>query len=547
MGRESFDYKSLTKDELKSTFNDIRFRREPWHHQLVAMAFAADKNRVNLFLDVRTGKSMVSLYIIQYLWGCAKTLIVCPSSAFGSWRQDIQEWTDLSYCLLVGNAERRKQLLSVKKDLYIINYEGLKSIYGNNCGKLCPDCGGKNKSCAKCGGVGVVGGWNINFNEIVHNFDCVIFDESHRLSSYKSLQSTVCFELSRKSKKVMGLTGTPIDGDLLGLFNVQKVIDMGRALGPNFYAYRFKYFNPPKFGYKWNLKKDCKEQILLKLEESAISFGSEECFDLPELQEIIRPVRPTGEFLEIQEQIINGRQLSLNEMSVEAFDMKARPTKLRELSSGFIFFDDSNNCKNTYVLKDNPKTEALLDIVKDNSSKIIVYHQFIPTGRIIEEELRKHKIEFVRARGGQNPMERLQTIEKFQKNEKVKVLIAHPTCASEGFDGSASNIVVFFDQVTSPKVRAQCVGRIRGDKQTKKCLVIDLVLEESIDEVAIKNRGKRTSFVMAAMEFIRNYTGDKPKRRARPKRKTQPKFHDIFDENADSDGTLLINDDHPEQ
>ena len=126
---DDFDYKSLTKEEVHEIFADVDFHCEPMLHQYVSLAFGMGRDRVSFWHDVGVGKTLIALYLAK-LWKCKKILVVCPSSAFGSWRRDLRYNTDFSYVFLTGSGRERKRELKKKaKEVYVITYAGLKTIY----------------------------------------------------------------------------------------------------------------------------------------------------------------------------------------------------------------------------------------------------------------------------------------------------------------------------------------------------------------------------------------------------------------------------------
>jgi len=486
----NFNYKSLSKEELQYIFKDVDLPLQLMQHQLISLVFASERDRVALFHDVGTGKTLISLEMVKF-WRCKKILVVAPSSAFGSWRRDLKNYTNLSYQFLIGSGRIRKSMLKKNKDVYIINYEGLKTLYS----KL-----------SKVKGKG----WEILSDSFIHNFDYIILDEVHKVKSYTALQSKICLELSKRAEHVIGLTGTPIDKSYLELFNIFKVIDVGKSLGANFFAYRFRYFDRrvcgSKWGRKWiewDIKPDCEEKILDKISGTTISFSREECFDLPSLQKIFKFIPPSKQFIQLQEDIINNKSLcSIDKTILVDSKIKAKAFALRELPSGFFYYGKD---KNTFRLKKNPKVEALLDLLEDSSSKIIVFYWFVEERDIISNALRKEKISFCSAFGGQNTFDREKEIDKFQKDENVRVLISQVTVASEGFDAFAANVVVFFSPLSSPKMIKQCVGRAYRKGQERKVLVVDFVMEDSIEERVIVNRSGRFNLVKETMQYIQDF------------------------------------------
>jgi len=475
-----FNYKSLREKELDYIFQDVSFKISPRWHQFVTLAFIQGEKleRVLLFEGVGTGKTLCSLFTTQF-WNCKKILVICPGSAFSAWERDIPGGTDYSYTFLVGSKKERIRELKKGRDVSIINYAGLKSIY-------CKLIGGK--------------GWKIN-SSFSDNFDCIIIDEAHRVNNYKSLQTKIIYQLSKRAKYVIGMTGTSVDKSMLELFNIYKTVDLGKSLGFNFFIYRNAYFYPA--GYDWKLKDGAKEKILKSISGNTISFDREECFDLPDLQEEMIIVRPSKEFLDLQNQIIRDLPINIKDIDINNFDIKAKANCLRELSGGFLYYNEENERK-TYYLKNNPKLDALLELVEATESKILIFYWYKEERILIEKMLKKNKIGFVSVYGGQNHIERNKAIKQFTDNSNVQIMIAQSRI-SEGYDASIAQIAIFYLPLGSPRMRTQCVGRIYRSGQTKKCIVYDLVLEDSVDHRIIKDRSERFSLVNSVKKYMQSY------------------------------------------
>lgn len=492
---EDFDYKSLTKEECKHLFSHISFPLEPMWHQYVSLVFASERNRICWAQDVGVGKTLCALYAAK-LWGCKKMLVVCPSSAFGSWRRDLKNNTNFSYVFLNESTRERKRKLKKNYNVYVITYEGLKTIFA----KLCPQASGLRKS------------WEIQLNSFIHEFDCTILDEVHRVHEYDALQSRICFEVSKRSKRLIGMTGTLIDKSYLELFNIYRIIDLGKSLGTNFYAYRYRHFDKVRKGsesrwgkhwFEWEIKPGHEEKILDRISDVTLCFELDECFELPPTIPIVTHIQPTKQFLKLQKEIIENKLTKVPGTDISiGKKIKAKAHILRELPSGFFYYGDD---KEVYNLKSNPKIEALHDLLEDTSSKIVVFYWYREEKAILEKGLRKKKIPFCSAFGGQDLTDREKEIKRFSDEEKVRVLLSQVRVASEGFDAFVANIALFFSPLGSPKMRKQCIGRIRRKGQTKKCSAIDFVVEGSLEERVIQNRGPRFNLVQETMEYIRDF------------------------------------------
>jgi SNF2 family DNA or RNA helicase len=487
-----FKYKNISFSELKEIFSNFNWKCEPRWHQYVSLLYAADdRDRLCYFHDVGTGKTPLGIMTAKYLWGAKKILVVCPSSAFGAWEKDIPQFTNYSHTILTGTSKQRlKELKKWDKDVYIINYEGLKTIFATLFKKTAAGNGG---------------GWRIDNSKFNYYFDCIIFDEVHKCKNYSALQTKICAKLSRQSKHAIGLTGTPIDNSLLEAFQIMNVVDLGKSLGTNFFTFRFNYFDKKR--YDWILRNGAKNKILEKMKTSSISFSAEECYDLPEIQEQELILQPTAEYKTLLGQIRHNNRIKFKNKHVEFLNSSGEISDqkcleaLRQIACGF-FYDQE---KNAVLLSKQPKAKAIVDKLEDSNSKIIIFYHYKAEKIIYEKELSRAKIGFLSMYGGQDLNERRKFEKQFHKDPKIRVIIAQKSVANEGFDGTAATIIVHTTPVGSPKIRKQCKGRIRrANQKAKHLFAYDLVLLQSVDERIIQNRGPRFSFVKDCMDFLKD-------------------------------------------
>jgi len=474
------DYKKLPLSFFEDIFSDIKFKLKPMWHQYVSLAFALDgRNQVAYFHDIGTGKTLAALYTI-HLWNVKKTLVVCPRSAFSAWQRDIIKYTNFTYIFLDGTKKERMKNLSRKRDIYIINYEGLKCIYAILLRGL---------------------GWQIIHKSFINNFDCIIYDEVHKTSAFGSLQSKICYQLSTRAKYIIGLTGTPIKSELLNLWGVFRVIDLGRCLGDNFYQFRRAYFKQGMF--TWYPKKGSNEKILNKILPITISFKRQDCFDLPDIVFENKFAHKTTEYKKLETDILNNLSISFKEGTLTSANVLNKSQKLMQLIGGFIYIENKDG-KQTHRLKTNSKLKVLDDCIKETNDKVLIFHQYVEEGRIIEDWCIKNKIKFCSIRG--ETKDKLKQYKKFVKSKSIKAMIAHPMSAGESFDFSVCSVVIFYSNGGGQLSRKQAIGRVHRKGQKNKCVVIDIILKDSVDEIIIKNQENKKVLAEKVLMYIREHS-----------------------------------------
>lgn len=489
------NYKKLSMDQLLAMFEGIHFKTPPLHHQLVSLAFAMDlgRTRINFVHDIGTGKTLVGLYT-TWLWRPRSTLVVCPNSVIRkTWVKQIKKHTNLSYVILDGTTEERLDKLKLEADLYLINYEGLMYVWGTKVPLY-------NKKGQYVGST-----FELDPSKFDNYFEGLIFDELHKLKNHESIRTRIAHQLSLRAKYVIGLTGTPISTSEMDLWAEYWVIDNGESLGHNFFSFRRSFF---KEGfYEWKIKGESARQRLLdKISHVTLRYDREECFDLPLRQPPqIRLGVPTKEQLRLTNNVVNEIRIELSKGILKKQDALHRSLRLLQICGGFLPVEDEVGEQKIEYLKTNPKVELLLEVLEEIRGKVIVFHQFVPEGRLIENALRKEGYTFASLRGEVKGKD--TEYERFLNDPKVKILVANPQCGGEGVDElqDICSVMVFYSSPYLALIRKQAEGRIERKGQNKHCLFIDLVLEGTMDEVVLQGLEQGKELLDNVLRYIREF------------------------------------------
>lgn len=130
---------------------------KPRDYQLLAIKAALPHDGFALFMEQRTGKTPVALWIREE-WGCKDTIIVCPKKAIPVWEKAIRD---------IGHNPSL---------FFIINFEQLR----------------------------------LQIKELKNvKWDLAIIDESHRIKERSSQQTKDCWKIGKNSRKRLILTGSP--------------------------------------------------------------------------------------------------------------------------------------------------------------------------------------------------------------------------------------------------------------------------------------------------------------------------------------------------
>lgn len=188
------------------------------------------------------------------------------------WPDEVAKWADfkgLSVGVLHG--PKKEQVLEEDHDIYVINYEGLKWLFGRE--KV-------NKKWKKfLTPAGKV---------LMDKANVLVFDELSKMKHRDTQRFALIEPWLTKFHRRYGLTGSPAPNGLMDLFGQCYALDQGRTLGAYITHYRQEYFTPvDDLGYTYALKHGADQQIYERLKPLALSMTAEDHLKLPKRRDFV--------------------------------------------------------------------------------------------------------------------------------------------------------------------------------------------------------------------------------------------------------------------
>ena len=130
----------------------------------------------------------------------------------------------------------------------------------------------------------------------------------------------------------------------------------------------------------------------------------------------------------------------------------------------------------------SPKTLAVKEIVKDvvdSGKKIVVFSWFASYLEMLKQELKDYKVELISGQAGDESSSREARL-RFQEGDSQVMLGSITTMI--GIDLTKADTCIFTDRFWVPNTNFQAEDRLHRVGQKGNVLVIDLVMEDSIDQ-----------------------------------------------------------------
>lgn len=422
----------------------------PHKYQQMAIDKILNTPRCGLFLDMGLGKTAITLTAVEELiynsFEVSKVLVIAPLRvAEDTWTRECDKWEhlkNLKVSRVLGTPRQRRLALAQDADIYVINRENVVwltdelSSIGN--------------------------GWM---------FDMVVIDELSSFKSSKAQRFRALRKYITRSKRVVGLTGTPAPNGLIDLWSQIYLLDSGERLGRTVTGYRERYFTPNQrnqttiFNYK--LKDDAEQAIMNKISDICISMKAEDWLDMPERIDSVVSVKMTAKQLAEYEQFERDCYMQFAEGEVTAATAATLTNKLLQYSNGAMYTSNGE-----YAITNEQKLDALAEIIDtSNGQPVLCFYSF-------RHDLERIKSKFKFAR----KLESSADIEDWN-NGRIQLLLAHPAGAGHGLNlQTGGHIVVWYGLTWSLELYQQANARLYRQGQLNTVVIHHLITENTCDE-----------------------------------------------------------------
>ena len=226
------------------------------------------RGRALLGDEMGLGKTLQALGFLFRNPAALPAVVACPAAVKQQWADEAFKHLELRASLLEGRKPSAFPKLS-QPQLVIVNYEIAKD-WASWLAKLCPET--------------------------------LILDEAHRCKNHRAQVTKAIRRVARKSKRVIGLTGTPLENRPIELFPVLQMIrpDLFRSR----WAYAQKFCGPRYNGLQWDFSGSSNEEELHRLLTTSCMIRRKKADVLDQLPPKIRtvqqvPLRDPAEYHEV--------------------------------------------------------------------------------------------------------------------------------------------------------------------------------------------------------------------------------------------------------
>ncbi|MBM4091827.1 MAG: DEAD/DEAH box helicase [Planctomycetes bacterium] len=433
-------------------------------YQLDGVAFAVGAGRAVLADDMGLGKTIQGIGVAELLARVAnvqRVLIVCPTSLKAQWDSEIQRFCDRDCQLVMGSAEERFLQYDNGCFFTICNYEQV-----------------------------------LRDLEPIEQltWDLIILDEGQRIKNWAAKTSRVIKSL--RSRFALVLSGTPLENRLDELYSVVQFID-DRRLGPGFrffHRHRMVDEKGKVTGYKNldELRANLKPLLLRRTRASVLQQLP------PRTTETVRiPASEEQERLS-RENVARAAQIASKKFLTEMDLLRIQQHLLvaRMAADSTFLVDKQEPAFST-------KLEYLADLFEqlwqEPDRKVVLFSEWTTMLDLIEKQLKRFEIEYVRLDGSVPQRKRQQLVHRFQKTASCRLFMT-TNAGSTGLNLQSANTVINVDLPWNPAVLEQRISRAHRMGQKRPVNVYLLVTTDTFEERLLSTLADKRDLAMAALD-----------------------------------------------
>jgi SNF2 family DNA or RNA helicase len=478
--------------ELESADGD----EDLFPHQRAGVQFLKTARRALLADEPGLGKTAQAIRALKAIQDSGEevfpALIVCPNTLKKNWAREFARWwPGVKTQVIKGTASQRKKQFESGADVYIINWESLRSHsrlsgYGSIALVHCKPCGGLNESVTetRC---------EVHPRELNKiDFKAVVADEIHRSKDPKSKQSRALWSATGNAQIRFALTGTPIANNVVDLWSILH------WLSPQDWPSKTKWIDRMidimlnAFGGMMVIGVKPMMQDEFYKSVNPVMRRMLKKVVLPHLPPVLnerRDVEMSPKQKKAYEQM---RDTMIAELesgdALTAPSILTQTTRLLQFASSYadMVVDESTGEMKAILSEPSCKVDALMDDISngdfgdDSVAVCAVSRQLI---ELLSAAMTKAKIPHGLITGAQNEDERQKAVDDFQEG-RIKWILFTAQAGGVGITLTAARRLVMLQRPWSLVDHKQALDRVHriGSEIHDSILIMDYVTEGTLEE-----------------------------------------------------------------
>jgi SNF2 family DNA or RNA helicase len=481
----------------------------PLPYQLRGAEFLVDEGMRGALLALDPGQRKTSIVYAAFLAlkkakRAKRMLVVAPlRPAQLVWPAEAEKWSQFAKLRVVLlHGDKKDELARSPADVFVINPEGLKWLFGVTKTKKIGSDGAQSKRPT----------YSFDLSRVkALGCDVLTMDEAHMFKHGNSDRSKIIVPNAELFRYRFGSTGTPEEEGLHDLFGVMRPIDLGRSLGRYITHFRKQFFFETGFqGRELVLKPEAEKQIRQRIAPSTFTISAKEAAKIPALREpppieVELPPAARKVYREMERELI----VELERGTVTAANAGVATLKCRQIASGALYDErvpGAPRGKRGWTQIHTAKAEAAAEVYEELAGKqLLLLYEFDHEVEPLLAALGESDAEVF---GGGMSTAEAKRVEAAWNAGKIRKLLGQPQAVGTGLNlqGSHANQVLWVTPTYRRGLYEQTVRRLqRSGNASRAVFSRVLVARGTFDEAAQSARLSKQEGSAAFMRALRDY------------------------------------------
>lgn len=428
---------------------------KPMAHQAASLKHAEKNDRVLDLSDAGTGKTAVVIwdFVRRRKRGGGALLVLCPRSLMSTvWVNDFKKFAP-TMRVGVASAAKREAVFSQDLDVYVANHDATRWL-------------AKQKEA------------------FFKRFGMLAIDELSFFKHHGSQRSIAARRISKHFKVRRGMTATPNSISITDVWHQAVLIDDGRRLGTEFYAFRNMICEPAQVArsakaVNWTDKEGAEEAVFGLLQDITVRHKRENCVDIPPTQfieyeyELPSKVRAMYETMMLHH-IITPAEFGIPK-TIKAQNAGIAAQKVLQICSGAVYDQDKLT-----VQLDAERYELVMDIAAERKRPVIFY-QWLHQRDALMAQAKLRGLNYAVVDGTVKDIDRLRVFNEYQMG-KLDGLIAHPDTVAHGVTLTAGTSIIWPNPIPDIELFRQGNQRQARIGQKHKTEIVLVYAKDTVEQ-----------------------------------------------------------------
>ncbi len=446
--------------------DDFMFKTKPFDHQRNVFYMSRDNEAFALLMEQGTGKTKVIIDNSAYLYGAGKInclVVIAPNGVHRNWiRKEIPEhmpeWCHHESVFYYAgmkkkDTERFEEVMVAKDKLKIFTFNVEAFVSG--------------KAVELLGKI------------MLANDVMLVVDESSRIKRPGAKRTKVITKAAKYAKYRRIMTGTPVTKGPEDIYSQFKFLDPQILGYDSFYSFKARYCIMGGFENKQIVSYQNVDELTKNIEGHSFRVLKKDCLDLPDKIYQRYPIELSTKQRKLYDQM---RKQYIAELDGEQIDAPAAITRLLRLQQIVCgWFPSEAEVKP--IDDKNPRLNALLEILSDIDSKVIIWARFKADLKAIEAALGSSAVAY---HGEVSNDDRADAVDRFQNDPKIRYFIGQPQSGGIGLTLTAADYAIYYSNSFDLETRLQSEDRCHRIGTKNNVTYIDIESPKTIDTKIIK-------------------------------------------------------------